>query len=284
MMQTREEMQDLLLQEKEYNKEMLKQVQHDNIGVQHDTPQSCHPEFISGSPKEMLKQARGLDLPPEAFTPCIEPKFPLPPGLTPAQIQAMIDCITNATNTILANTPNFPQSQWRRTHRVTRGNMGVMEAAVHLAEAHPDTVNPTLDVAEWAESLNTLNAIAPLEDAIFNLNTVMNTYRSAESIIAFNDFLKYYKCVKILAADGLPEAIKIWQVIKVIYDHLRGKRGPICGIKEMNAGIQMANELIINNKPKLLGVLNNQKLLEENLKHAIHQEDDLLDEELHDKK
>ena len=52
----------------------------------------------------------------------------------------------------------------------------------------------------------------------------------------------------------------------------------------MNEGVQIANELIIENKPKLLEVLNNQKLLEENLKHAIHQEDDIVDEAIHDNK
>jgi hypothetical protein len=53
-------------------------------------------------------------------------------------------------------------------------------------------------------------------------------------------------------------------------------RGPICEIKEINN----ANDVIEANKGLLAEIINNQKLLAQNLTHEIHRKDEILDEGL----
>ena len=226
-----------------------------------------------------MKQTQTKDI----AEPCFEPTAvaPLPPELTPADIQQMIDCITNATNKIIAVTPILPNSQTRTVHRVNSRNIAVIELATQLAEDHPALVSPAINLEEWINSIENLKEIQPLVERANLLMTAINNYFRAEAIIAFQDFLKFYRCIKILAAEGVPEAMQIWSVVKVLYDNLRGKRGPNCGIKELKEAMDMVAPIIENNAPLLESVLRDEKRLAQNLLHAIHQEDKILDEAEH---
>ena len=98
--------------------------------------------------------------------------------------------------------------------------------------------------------------------------------------------MRYYRCIQILAAEGLPEAVQIWATMRLIYDHLRGRRGPQCEVKEMNEAIIYANEIIEKNRGVLDAVLQNQARLEQNLQHDIHKEDNVIEHaeyEIHNK-
>ena len=99
--------------------------------------------------------------------------------------------------------------------------------------------------------------------------------------IIFNDFMKYYRCIQILAAEGHPEALAIWPIMKEVFAHLRGRRGPLCPVKEVEDAIMYANKVLTNNQDALLKVLNDKRLLAQNLTHEIHQEDHIDDKALH---
>ena len=162
--------------------------------------------------------------------------------------------------------------------RVNSNNVDVIEAAAEFASLHPETAMPLLDVPQWLADIQEFRVIVPLQNEIHQLNIVLDSYERAEGLVLFQDFMRYYRCIKLLAAEGVTEAMQIWPIIKVIYDHLRGKRGPReCPCDDIVNAIHQADAVLRKNKPLLLGVLNDQKRLEENLKHTIHQEDEILD-------
>ena len=153
----------------------------------------------------------------------------------------------------------------------------VIEFAAQLLSEHPAILSPAVDMNEWLLSIDILRTLQPLEDRIAVLENAIHNLNRAEAVIAFQDFMRQYRCIKILASEGVPEAMKLWEVMKVIYDHLRGRRGPQCGIKELKKAIVESNAVITEYEPLLLEVLNDQKRLERNLSHAIHQEDNIVD-------
>ena len=220
------------------------------------------------------------DLEEKFGKPCIEiiPNAALPPELTPENIQAAVDCIRSVIALLRANTPTMPQQNLRLRHRVNRSNIEIIEAVAEFAANHPDTVNPTLNVESWLETLNHIRDIIPLIDEINQLLTTADNFNLVESIIAFEDFRNYYVCVKILAEKGFPEAVQIWPTMRQIYDHLRGRRGPQCAVKELIQTLHAAKNVIAKGKPVLLEALKDQKYLEEDLHKFLREEDHIVDE------
>ena len=108
-----------------------------------------------------------------------------------------------------------------------------------------------------------------------------NRFSRIAAVSTFQDFSRYYRCVQILANEGLPEAIPVFQQLRSLYANLRGPRGPHqcdCPINETNQILLKANELVRNNKGMINNFLQNEKNLDYNLRSDIKEQDKILDE------
>ena len=188
----------------------------------------------------------------------------------------MIDCFRNAGNIIRANTPITEQTHSTRFRAgVVRSNLQIISAVESYAATHTDIVNPAVDLTAWE-----MEKIAPAKEGAKKTLTSINALEIAASNVIFHNFSRLYHCVKTLAADGVPDAIAIWPVMRQVWDHLRGKRGPQCEVKEVNNVLMMANKVFEKHGERYFEILNNEKLLAENLAHHIHKEDEISDHAL----
>ena len=215
--------------------------------------------------------------------PCIEVKSKINdiPELTPELIQEAVDCINRIAEIIRRNTPiisQTPSTAFRRG--VVRNFIDVIEITAEYAASHENIVNESIDVIQWLDAIRNMREAVKLVSPSEKLLVSIDALERADSNIIFTNFSRFYHCVKILAADGVPDAMAIWPTMKEVWDHLRGRRGPLCPVKEIENAVALANDVIEKNEPRLLEILNDKKLLAQNLAHAIHQEDTIEDEGL----
>jgi hypothetical protein len=132
----------------------------------------------------------------------------------------------------------------------------------------------------WTSALELLSSIEPARQELLKTLTSFDNFTEALANVVYQNFMATYRCIKILAAEGVPDAIALWPAMKLLWDHLRGRRGPICEVKEMNNMMMKANKVVEANRGKLEEILGNQKLLTQNLTHEIHNEDTVVDNAL----
>ena len=217
--------------------------------------------------------------------PCYDQFAVNPPSqneLTPDAIQAMIDCFRNAANLVRANTSSVEQTPTTAFRAgIVRNNIHIMAVTEDYAERHPDIVSPDVHLSDWSAAINNLILIGPAREEAEKALNSLNNFERANAAIIYREFMRFYRLVKILAADGNADALAIWPIVRQVWDHLRGRRGPICEVKEANNAIMKANEVFQKYGDRYFEIINNQRMLAENLTHAIHKEDEIADHGLH---
>ena len=207
----------------------------------------------------------------DVVNPCLP--VPIPPQVANTVITAM----NTATSEIQSLTPVNDVNLIRNRTGITIRNESYIVEALQLAEMNPNTVNSTIDLQEWSQDLVNFDSIQPLIQSAEILLDAANRYSRVAAVSAMNDFSKYYRCVQILANEGLPEAIPIFRQLKTLFAHLRGVRGPNCVVSETNNLLIAANKLLHDNKGKLNSLLSNEKALEHTLKEDIHLQEHILE-------
>jgi len=141
-----------------------------------------------------------------------------------------------------ANISQNPTSS--RRLGIVRGDIELIEISAQYAESHPRTVSDLIDVPEWLDNISYMQEVAPIRAALAELEIALTNFERAKSYLIFQDFSRYYHCIKILAAEGSQEAMGIWPLMREIWAHLRGKRGPLCPVKEVVNAVGYANEIV----------------------------------------
>ena len=193
------------------------------------------------------------------------------PGFTPQQIQQMITSLDTIINQIDAKTPTTNTDIFGK-RSITPRNLAIVESAELLAEQYPNTRSKAIDITEWSRSLDRANELETVIQRADLLRRTAIRYERSYGIEAIKYFNYYYRCIRTLRAEGILEAESIFSTIREMYSNLFGKRGPNCPCKVVDAALEYAHEVIVENKDKLLKLAKDQKLLEDDLNHLVHDE------------
>ena len=191
--------------------------------------------------------------------------------LTPELVAEMLDTIRNYASIIRENIPDAEISpSSNRKLGLVRNNLKIFDATAEFVAYTPSINSPNIDVNIWNKAVDTLKLAEPIRTEINMLSTSLVHLERVLSEIIFDYFNANYKWIKLLAAEGLPDAITILRTMRAVYNHLRGKRGSYCPIKLLNKEIVNANKVIKKYQDKLIEILEEKRLLAENLTEDIH--------------
>ena len=167
---------------------------------------------------------------------------------------------------------------------IVRSNIDAIEQSAQFFQQHQQLVNPLVDVSTWLNEIEEFRIVSP---ALSAANSVIIAIRNIERALAndiFESFRRQYHCIQILAADGVPEAMQIWPLMRTVWAHFFGRRGPLCPVKEVVNAVNYANEVVTKNQGRIAEIINSEQLLAKNLTHEIHTQDIAADiglEEIH---
>lgn len=197
--------------------------------------------------------------------------------LTPENVTQMIDWLKNIIETIKTNIPIVDRQKYHSY--INESNIHIIEEVAEYASEHPQTVTPLIDVQEWMQTLETLHAVYAIKNVEEQLQIVLSDFVNSEEIIAYQDFQKYYKCMKMLVAANLPEAVAIYPTMKQIYANYFGKKGArTCPVTEIKSAMSLANNVLMKHKGVIHELLNDEAKLKDNLQHEIHDEENIANE------
>ena len=164
----------------------------------------------------------------------------------------------------------------RKTGMV-RNNLRTIKSSAECLTNSPTVLSPAVNSDEWNAAISLFELTEIIRPALFLFDTAVNNSERASAEIIFDDFNSCYRMIKLYSDNGLPEAMQIYSIMKVIYDHLRGNKDISSHITQLEkAVIAQANKVIFKYKDEILKILKAEALLAKNLTENIKQVDDEL--------